>query len=202
MFDYFISILNPVITITGIHNTFIPILIMLTTVPILYILVKFNGFFSSNYILFSLFNLPGTILHELMHFLVGIILFAGPRGFSLLPKRVGDSITMGSVSFIGLGLLNRIPVAMAPLLLMPLSLFLMDFFSNILLQMPINVSTFLMAAFFGYMIYVTLISSIPSITDFKVAFGSLLFIPIILGIFYFFLKDSELFKSILNLIIK
>lgn len=200
MLEAIINYLIPVNTIMAINNNLISVLIMISTIPILFILVKFNNFFSKNFILYSLFNLPGTILHELMHFIVGLILFATPKGFSLIPRRIGDSITMGSVSFVGLTLFNRIPVAMAPILLLPISIYLIESFSNILIPMDINISTFILSMFFGYILYVIILSSIPSTTDFKVAFQSLLFIPIILLIAYIFLRDTELYIYIIKLI--
>jgi hypothetical protein len=200
MFNTIVILLVPTETLLAIHNNSVSVLLMISTILILFISVNFFNFFSRNYILYSIFNLPGTILHELMHFLVGLILFATPKGFSLIPKRIGDSITMGSVSFVGLTIFNRIPTAMAPLLLLPISLLIMEYFSTILIGLEPNLKSILLSLFFGYILYVTIISSIPSITDFKVAFQSLLFIPLILIISYYYLKDTEIYNILLKLI--
>lgn len=66
--------------------------------------------------LFSLLTISGTLTHELLHFLVGLVLGAKPVGFSLFPQKQGDSYTMGSVSFGNLAWYNAAPVALAPLL--------------------------------------------------------------------------------------
>lgn len=65
---------------------------------------------------YSLLTLPGTITHELLHFLVGAVLGAKPVNFSLLPKKQGDQYVLGSVSFERLTWLNAIFVCLAPLL--------------------------------------------------------------------------------------
>src|ERR1700694_980172 len=54
----------------------------------------------------AVLSLPGTIAHQLTHFIVGALLLAKPRGFSVWPKVVGCSWKLGSVSFGSIGLLN------------------------------------------------------------------------------------------------
>jgi hypothetical protein len=49
-------------------------------------------------------SLPGTIAHELAHFVVGMLLLAKPRGGSIWPKAHGDTWRLGSVSFGNIGL--------------------------------------------------------------------------------------------------
>jgi hypothetical protein len=67
----------------------------------------------------ALLALPGTIAHELSHFVVGLLAGAQPAGFRLWPKRMGDHWMLGSVSFRNLGLFNGALVSLAPLLLLP-----------------------------------------------------------------------------------
>ena len=69
----------------------------------------------------ALLSLPGTIAHELAHFVVGALLLAKPRGFSIWPRALGHTWRLGSVSFANIGLLNGAFVALAPLLLLPLA---------------------------------------------------------------------------------
>jgi hypothetical protein len=69
----------------------------------------------------AVLSLPGTIAHELTHFIVGMLLRAKPGGFSVWPKAVGRSWRLGSVSFGNIGLLNGVFVALAPLLLLPIA---------------------------------------------------------------------------------
>ena len=47
----------------------------------------------------AVLSLPGTIAHELTHFIVGALLLAKPHGFSVWPKAVGRSWRLGAVSF-------------------------------------------------------------------------------------------------------
>jgi hypothetical protein len=65
--------------------------------------------------------LPGTIAHELTHFIVGALLLAKPRDLSVWPKAVGRRWRLGAVSFGNIGLLNGAFVAFAPLLLFPIA---------------------------------------------------------------------------------
>lgn len=68
----------------------------------------------------ALLSLPGTVLHELMHFSVGWFLGARPVSFNVVPERVGRRWVLGSVGFARINLLNGAPVAFAPLLMLPL----------------------------------------------------------------------------------
>lgn len=61
-------------------------------------------------------RLPSTICHETMHLLVSLLTFAKPTGFSILPHRVADGWSLGSVTCSNLGTWSAFPVAMAPLL--------------------------------------------------------------------------------------
>ena len=112
----------------------------------------------------ALINIPGTLLHELMHFVVGGLFNARPCNFTIFPKKdVDGSYIMGSVGFRNISFYNAIPAALAPLLLLPISFYLNRYW------LP-NLTPSL----FGYTFYVliqTIIieNSIPSRTDFKVA---------------------------------
>jgi hypothetical protein len=50
------------------------------------------------YFLFALLFLPGTIIHELAHYIASLLLFVPVGGFSLKPGVEGNSIKLGSVS--------------------------------------------------------------------------------------------------------
>ena len=112
----------------------------------------------------SLINIPGTLLHELMHFLVGGFLNAQPCNFTLLPRRsVEGDYVMGSVGFRNITFYNAVPAALAPLLLLPIGFYFNRYF---LPQME--------PTLFNYIIYVLLQTiivenAIPSRTDFNVA---------------------------------
>ena len=111
----------------------------------------------------SLINIPGTILHEFMHFAVGLIFNAHPKNFSIIPKRGNGGYVMGSVSFANIKFYNAMPAALAPVLLLPVG-----FYANRYLLPLIQPS------FINYVLYVLLQTIIienamPSATDFKVA---------------------------------
>lgn len=64
----------------------------------------------------ALLLIAGTFMHELMHFVVGLMLGARPVSASLIPKRRPDgSFVLGSVSFASIRWYSAAPVALAPL---------------------------------------------------------------------------------------
>jgi hypothetical protein len=74
---------------------------------------------------FSLVSLPGTIGHELLHFLVGTLTLARPVKVSLVPKFHRDgSATLGYVMFSNIRWYNALWVGCAPLLALPVALWL------------------------------------------------------------------------------
>ncbi len=83
---------------------------------------------------FSLVSLPGTMGHELLHFLVGTLALARPVRVSLLPKFHRDgSATLGYVMFSNIRWYNALWVGFAPLLALPAGLWLVYYRS---LQIP------------------------------------------------------------------
>ncbi len=70
--------------------------------------------------LYALVALPGTLMHELAHFIVALLLRAQPRFPSLIPQRMVGGWRMGSVAFRA-GPMRAAPIALAPLLLFPLA---------------------------------------------------------------------------------
>lgn len=74
---------------------------------------------------FSLVSLPGTVGHELLHFLVGTLALARPVKVSLIPKFHRDgSATLGYVMFSNIRWYNALWVGFAPLLALPAALWL------------------------------------------------------------------------------
>jgi hypothetical protein len=72
---------------------------------------------------FSLLSFPGTVGHELLHFLVGTLTLAKPVKVSLLPKFHRDgSSTLGYVMFSHIRWYNALWVGFAPLLALPAAL--------------------------------------------------------------------------------
>jgi hypothetical protein len=118
----------------------------------------------------ALLSLPGTIAHELAHFLVGVLLLAKPRRLSILPRANGHTWTLGSVSFGNVGLLNGAFVALAPLLLLPLAWLCLV---RALLPLWIDGQWgwWLLA---GYLTATLLYAALPSFQDIKLGGRSLL----------------------------
>ena len=111
----------------------------------------------------ALINIPGTLLHELMHFTVGLLLNARPCNFTILPQRSIEGYVMGSVGFRNMSFYNAVPSALAPLLLLPVGFYINRY------VLPELEPTF--ANCILYMLGQTIIieNAMPSHTDFKVA---------------------------------
>lgn len=79
----------------------------------------------------ALFVLPGTLVHELLHWLVGTITNAKPVSFSLLPRKTaGGQWVLGSVGFTNLRWYNAALVGLAPLLAPLIALFFAPVYAN------------------------------------------------------------------------
>ena len=79
-----------------------------------------------------LINLPGTILHECAHLIVGFLLNARPVSFSLFPKKAGDNYVTGQVGFSNLKFYNALPTSLAPLLLLVFAFLLNKYFFELI----------------------------------------------------------------------
>ncbi len=133
----------------------------------------------------ALVNIPGTLLHEFMHYFIGMLLNAHPCNFTIFPRRGDDgNYVMGSVGFRNVTFYNAIPASMAPLLLLPIGFYLNRYF------LP-----YMQATFVNYILYVLLQTIIienamPSKADFKVAgmyiSGVLLYGFVLLSLFLMF----------------
>lgn len=67
--------------------------------------------------LFALIALPGTLAHELLHFLVGFVTLARPVSLSVWPQHTqGGSYVLGEVLFENLRWWNAAPAGLAPML--------------------------------------------------------------------------------------
>ena len=119
-----------------------------------------------NIYIIAIINTIGTIFHELIHYIFGLILGARPTRFSLLPKATESSYVLGSVSFAGLRGWQAPPVALAPLVLLPVAYLIEQYFFS---YVPFNLATY-----FAYVftLVVTIENALPSIADIKVATSS------------------------------
>src|SRR5262249_28646456 len=128
----------------------------------------------------ALLALPGTIAHEFMHLIVGFVLGAKPRGFSVWPKPRGRAWELGSVSFHNVGLLNGAWVALAPLLLLPLAWLALV---NILLPLwdRSQWGWWLLAS---YLAATALFAALPSLQDLRLGWRSLLLYAVLGGLLW------------------
>ena len=118
----------------------------------------------------ALLSFPGTAAHEMAHWLVGLLLGAKPHGFSVWPQAQARGWRLGSVSFGRIGLLNGAWVALAPLLLLPLS-----WLCLVRVLLPLWVQQqwgwWLLG---GYLTATALFAALPSWQDLKLGSRSLL----------------------------
>lgn len=75
--------------------------------------------FAHSFHLFAVLALPGTLAHEAAHWLVSLLLFGKPAGFTVWPTRQGSVWTLGQVTTRNPTWYNQAPIALAPLLLLP-----------------------------------------------------------------------------------
>jgi uncharacterized membrane protein len=80
--------------------------------------------FSQRAYLFALMVLVGTIIHEVLHLVFGLLTFARPVSMSIIPVRTAGGYTLGSVSFTNIRWYNAAIVGLAPLLSVPLAIYL------------------------------------------------------------------------------
>lgn len=95
-------------------HTLVPASLYLLPAAIIWLFLRGLSRYTAVY---SILSLPGTLLHELLHFTLGILTNAKPVSFSLLPKRDGaNRLVLGSVHFANLRWYNALPTSLAPLL--------------------------------------------------------------------------------------
>lgn len=141
--------------------------------------------FASNIYVYAFFHFIGTFIHEVLHFLVSLLLYGKPSKFSILPKKEDGGLILGSVAHSNLSWYNRLPIGLAPLLVwIPLFFVDMYYFS----YFERNIYSMLG---YSFLICVLIINSFPSSEDLRVAFGCvtgliayLILGTIIYGIFF------------------
>lgn len=172
------------------------------TIIISAIIGKLKESSKSNIFTAWIMYLIGTLFHELAHLVVSIITYGKPTWFSIFPSKQRNEMnetvgyTLGYVSSKNLQWYNVFLVAMAPLLLLPLSywiyLHFFDYFDKSIISMLSYI----------FIIISLLFSSIPSSTDFKLVFNKRiiqnLIVPvvIILLLFYFEVSINSILKTI------
>jgi hypothetical protein len=121
---------------------------------------------SANIIIVCITQLPGVVLHELAHFLMGVLLRADPSSFNIIPQRRFDGRwTLGSVAFSRVTAFNAVPIAFAPLGLGPLAFYVYQSWFDWLPLTLVN-TLFLYAT-----IFLLIYNALPSRQDFMIAFN-------------------------------
>lgn len=145
------------------------------------ILVHLKSATYKSMFLCALINMPGTILHETMHFIVGLLLNAKPCNFTLFPRRNENGYVMGSVGFTNITFYNAIPASMAPLMLLPMGFYLNRYF------LPNMAPTFTNYVLYVLLQTIIIENALPSSADFKVArmyfLGIIMYTAIGVGLF-------------------
>jgi hypothetical protein len=73
-------------------------------------------------LLYALLAWPGTLLHELSHWLIAAVLGGRPTVPSIVPTRTERGWRLGSVGIRHVRWFNALPIGSAPLLLAPLAI--------------------------------------------------------------------------------
>lgn len=154
--------------------TFFQPIVLLILVTIVYILSKhiiqnlFNVlhlFFESDTVIFtfiSIIFLPGTVIHELAHYLTAIVLFLRVREFHILPQWEGNYIKLGRVVYEKKDVVRSILVGIAPIFF-GLLLFWYMAYLNIFPQQSIILNIIL--AYFIFVISSSMFSSKQDLID-------------------------------------
>lgn len=103
-----------------------------------------------------LFYLLGTFLHELSHFIVSLITNGKPISFSIVPTKQGNSYIFGRVLSSN---------TLAPLLILPM-VYVVDMYYFYFFK-----DTLYTQLFYIFLIVILIDNSIPSTTDFRIAFS-------------------------------
>lgn len=125
-----------------------------------------------------LFQLPGTILHELTHFIAAFFSNAKPVGFSIIPHKLPDGgWQLGSVTCTNIRWYNGAIVGLAPL----------SIFSIFYIFQPVTIGANMPSFAWWTLIALFAQSAFPSKPDLKIAARSTIPILLILGGSYLFL---------------
>jgi len=124
--------------------------------------------------IYALVALPGTLAHELAHFIVALVLFAHPRFPSLAPIRMeSGGWRLGSVAFRA-NFARALPIAMAPIALAPLALWWAGTF--------LHAATWPLYGLHAWIVAAMITASVPSPADFKLAFPALIALVVVAAI--------------------
>lgn len=120
---------------------------------------------------YALITLPGTVAHELAHYVVALLLRCRPQFPSIIPRKEGRTWRLGSVAFQA-SFFRSVPVALAPVALAPLSLYLL---ATTLPGKHVDQSFLLQ----GWCITSMFCASLPSRQDWRLALPAILLLSAI-----------------------
>ena len=125
---------------------------------------------------------PGTVVHELMHALIGLVLNADPIDFSVMPEKSvpGQPRVIGAVSFQNMTWFNTTPIALAPLFIVPVVLWEVQ---------KLQFHNIWQSAAIVFFLSTVLSQSIPSPMDIKIMmsrpWGVAFWVAVIAAVIYF-----------------
>jgi hypothetical protein len=97
----------------------LPIFYYLIPAISLALLIRWN---CHSFRLFAAFVFVGVVLHETLHLVTGAVLGAKPVGMSVIPRRGRQgTMELGSVCFSNITWYNALPLALAPLIGLPMA---------------------------------------------------------------------------------
>lgn len=137
----------------------------------------------------GLLYFPGTVLHELSHFLSAVLLRVPVASFSIIPRVTATGIVFGRVSVQKVDPFRSAIIAIAPLVTGAVGLFFT------LRWLQINATTNVQTVLIGYLSLCLVNMMIPSKQDMKVALPGILIVSAIVGFLYlvFFLSRMQLY---------
>ena len=133
--------------------------------------------------LFWLASLPGTIAHELSHFVAAMLLNARPCGFSIVPRRTASGYMLGSVRLRNIRWYNGLIVGLAPLSLLAVAGLVIAWRLSVLRHV-----TPPWEPAWGYLAACLILGCVPSRDDLRIAAASgwvVLSAAVILAWYYF-----------------
>lgn len=193
------------------NTTVLPIVFIIQIVLLYFITKKtinnlfyvFHALFKSEKIVFSFIAFlffPGTIIHELSHFFMAMILFLRVRDIHIFPQWEGNYIKLGYVLYEKKDVFRSIIVGIAPVIVGLL------FFWWMSALQPFENTNWFFRAFLVYVIFIissTMFSSKQDLVDIVYIIPLFLIIGIIFFVFKFnplmyILNNAELLANIQN----
>ncbi|MDA8363438.1 MAG: hypothetical protein M0Z84_06360 [Gammaproteobacteria bacterium] len=113
-------------------------------------------------VLHSVVVIPGTLLHELAHWITGALCGGRPLGLRLWPRYSGGQMVLGSVEFANLRWYNGVFIGLAPLSLLPTALMLMAW------RVGLNPRFSAGEAGWAYIIACLMYAAVPSRQDLRI----------------------------------